>query len=71
MTKIISESILAQMSIDPLVPTHQVARYHCLITTVTLIAPSQPHSVVEKALVAIGLVLELSFIRRGKPITLA
>ena len=59
------------MSIDPLGPAHQVARYYCLITSVTLIAPSQPHFAVEKALVAIGLVQKLSFIRHGKPVTLA
>ena len=39
--------------------------------TITMIAPSQPHFVVEKALVAMGLGLELSFLRRGKPIALA
>lgn len=39
--------------------------------TITKIAPSQPHFVVEKALVAIGLGPKLSFLSRGKPIALA
>ena len=70
-TKIISECTLAQIRIDFPGPTHQLARCHCLSMTILLIAPSQPHSAVEKALVATGLGLKLSFIRRGKPITLA
>ena len=54
MTKIISENTLVQVSIDLLRPTHQVAGYDCLIMTIAMIAPSQPHFVVVKALVAIG-----------------
>ena len=70
-TKIISECTLAQIRVDLPGPTHQLARCHCLSMTILLIAPSQPHSAVEKALVATTLGPKLSFFRRGKLITLA
>ena len=70
-TKIISECTLAQIMIDLPGPTHQLACCQCLTMTILMIAPSQPHFAVEKALVATGLGLKLSFLRRGKLIALA
>ena len=70
-TKFISECTLAQIMIDLPGPTHQLACCQCLIMTILTIAPSQPHFAVEKAFVATGLGLKLSFLRRGKLIALA
>lgn len=71
LTKIISECTLEQIRVDLPGPTHQLARCHCLNMTILVIAPSQPHFAVEEALVATGLGLKLSFLRRGKLIALA